>query len=278
VFIDDSPAERGRVREAIGDLVLVPDWPADPTEFSMALLELRCFDAPTISAEDRARVGMYAAERERRIATEQVGSIDDWLATLQIEIKAERLSSTNLARASQLFNKTNQINLSTRRLSEDELMQWSEAGNRMVWTFRVSDRYGDSGLTGIVSIETESDTARIIDFLMSCRVMGREVEEAMVFTAVEYVRTQMGAHRIVAELIPTDRNRPCLDFWHRSGLEEREKNRFYWEPMRPYPKPRFIKLTQFESESSSTCRDERPAFTAELPCAKGPAVREVPET
>ncbi len=251
VFIDDNPAERGRVREAFGDRVLVPEWPSDPADFSTALLDLRCFDSPRISAEDRTRAGMYAAERERRVAAEQVGSVEAWLATLQIEVRAERLSSTNLVRASQLFNKTNQINLSTRRLSEEQLRKWSDQPNRMVWTFRVSDRYGDSGLTGIISIETENETSRIVDFLMSCRVMGRKVEEAMVYTAVEYVRTQTSAKRIAAQFIPTDRNRPCLDFWWRSGFEEKEKHWFHWEPIRPYPIPQFIKLVEAGFESHS---------------------------
>ena len=243
VFIDDNPVERGRVREAIGDRVLVPDWPEDPAEFSTALLELRCFDAPVISSEDRARSAMYAAERERRAEAQQVGSLEDWLATLGTEVRAEPLSPANLARAGQLFNKTNQMNLATRRLSEDELRRWSEADNRRLWTFRVSDRYGDSGLTGIISIESEGDTAKIVDFLISCRVMGRRVEEAMVHTAVEYARVKTGAKRVVAEFIPTERNGPCLDFWQRSGFEQRMKHSFLWEPMRPFPAPQFVKLT-----------------------------------
>jgi FkbH-like protein len=249
VFIDDSAVERGRVRDALGGRVLVPDWPADPTEFSAAVSELRCFDVPTITKEDRARAGMYAAERERRLAAENVRSLDDWLEALQIEVRAERLSSANLVRASQLFNKTNQINLSTRRLSQDELTKWSEARNRAMWTFRVSDRYGDSGLTGLISTESEGDTIKVVDFLMSCRVMGRHIEEAMVFTAVEHARKQKGARRVLAEFIPTERNQPCLDFWRRSGFEERGGYQFCWEPLRSFPAPQFVKLIGAESEA-----------------------------
>ena len=251
VFIDDNPAERGRVREALGDRVLVPEWPADPADYSATLMALRCFDAPAISAEDRGRVRMYADERERRIAINESGSLEDWLKTLQIEVQVERLALTNIERASQLLNKTNQMNLSTRRLSEGGLMNWAEAENRMVWTFRVSDRYGDSGLTGIISIETEDDTTRIVDFLMSCRTMGRSVEEAMVSTAVEYVCNQTLPRRIIATFVPTDRNRPCLDFWRRSGFDEREPNSFYWEPVRPYPAPDYVKLLHCQSPSAN---------------------------
>ena len=250
VFIDDNPAERGRVREAFGGRVLVPEWPQDAAEFSTALLELRCFDTPALSAEDRARATMYAAERERRTASESAASPEAWLATLQIEVTAENLSAVNLARAAQLFNKTNQMNLATRRLSENELKGWASAPNRRMWTFRVTDRFGDSGLTGILSVETKGDTARIADFVMSCRVMGRRVEEAMLHTAVEHARTQPGVKRVVAQFLPTERNRPCLEFWERSGFEPSADHLFRWEPLRPYPKPDFIKLTRPASDPS----------------------------
>ena len=242
VFIDDNPAERARVREAFEDRVLVPEWPADPSEYSTALLELQCFDTPIVSTEDRARTEMYAAERERHEAYEEVGSLEAWLATLEMEVRVENLSRSNLSRAAQLLNKTNQMNMSTRRLAEDELMAWARPECRRVWTIRVADRFGDSGLTGIISIETEGETTRIVDFLMSCRVMGRCVEETMVFLAVEHARRLKGVKQMVAKLLPTERNRPCAEFWQRSGFEEQESNCFCWELARPYPKPAFIKL------------------------------------
>ena len=236
------------MREAFAGRILVPEWPLDPAEFSTALLELRCFDTPAVSAEDRARATIYAAERERRTASESAASPDVWLETLQIDVTAESLSAVNLARAAQLFNKTNQMNLATRRLSENELKAWASAPNRRVWTFRVTDRFGDSGLTGILSVEIKGDTAQIADFVMSCRVMGRRVEEAMVHTAVEHARAEPGVKRVVAQLLPTERNRPCLEFWQRSGFEGREGNCFHWDPIRPYPRPDFIKLVKADLE------------------------------
>ena len=221
VFIDDNPAERGRVREALPE-VLVPDWPADRMLYASALLSLRCFDAPAISREDRQRTAMYAAERERRTLQSTLGSAADWLRSLEVRVQVEPLHEANLTRTAQLLNKTNQMNLSTRRLTESELLAWANQPGRVLWTFRVSDRFGDSGLVGIVSLETEGERARIVDFVLSCRVFGRAIEETMVHVAVDHARA-LGAHEVRAEYLPTAKNKPCLEFWQqRSGFRQRE--------------------------------------------------------
>jgi FkbH-like protein len=240
VFLDDNPAERSRVREALPD-VLVPELPADPTMLASSVFSLRCFDTPAISQEDRARVGMYAAERRRREALPQVGSIEEWIASSRIEVAAEPLQAADMARAVQLLNKTNQMNLSTRRLSESELMAWLGAGRRCLWTVRVRDRFGDYGLTGLVSLTIEGPTARIVDFVLSCRVMGRRVEECMVHLAVA-AAYGWGAREVVAEHRPTARNLPCLRFWETSGFERHDEHEFRWRVRAPYPPPRDVTL------------------------------------
>ena len=121
VFIDDSAIERERVRTAIPE-VLVPEWPDDPARFREALGSLRCFDSPFLTEEDRRRTAMSAAERSRRCrVSTAVASVEDWLQSLDISVTVEMLSDGNLDRAVQLFNKTNQMNLATRRLSKPEL-------------------------------------------------------------------------------------------------------------------------------------------------------------
>src|SRR5439155_12335873 len=181
VFLDDNPVERARVREVLPD-VLVPELPANPMEFKAALQQLRCFDTPVISSEDQTRTGMYVSERQRRAAQAHISSLDQWLESLQMEVVAEPLSETNLDRATQLFNKTNQMNLSTRRLTKEELWSWSRENGNSMLVFRVSDKFGDYGLVGIASFRLEAGSqtdARIVDFILSCRVMGRKVEETM---------------------------------------------------------------------------------------------------
>lgn len=218
VFIDDNPAERDRVKEALPD-VLVPDWPLDPTQYVTALRALDCFDSVAISQEDRARTAMYVAERERRDVRTQTTSSDDWLTRLDTRLLVAPVSAANLTRVTQLFNKTNQLNLSTRRLSEAEILDWTQTPGRVMLTISASDKFGDMGLVGIVAIEAQADKARITDFILSCRVMGRKVEDAMLHLAAIEAR-QLGAGQLEATYLPTLRNRPTLDVFQASDLDE----------------------------------------------------------
>lgn len=248
VFIDDNPSERGRVREALPQ-VLVPEWPSDPLRYAATLRSMDVFDLPSLNREDRDRARMYAAERERKEARSAVGSVDDWLRSLEIRVTAEPLSETNLPRAAQLLNKTNQMNLSTRRLTEGELQRWAADPLHRLWTLRVEDRFGDYGLTGIVSLvlEPEGGRARILDFILSCRVFGRQVEETMVHVAAEAARAQ-GATELVATLVPTEKNAPCRTFWiERSGFEAGNAGTFRRPAQPAYPAPDFVTLVHLDT-------------------------------
>lgn len=222
VFLDDNRVERGRVREALPE-VLVPEWPADPTLYPMALASLRCFDSPRISAEDRERNAMYATERVRTAERSQFSSLDSWLEDLGVRVQFERLSQGNIARATQLLNKTNQLNLRTRRLSEVEFLRWSQEAGNEVWTASVSDRFGDSGLTGLVAISVDGETARVEDFVLSCRVMGRRVEDAMTWVAATRARAG-GATTLVAEILPTKKNMPTRRYLDESAFARVESS------------------------------------------------------
>ena len=240
VFIDDNPFERARVREALPE-VLVPEWPEDKLAYTSTLLSLRCFDTPSRTAEDAARTEMYVSDRKREELRTQVSSLDEWLLSLGLRVRIERLNAANLARTTQLLNKTNQLNLSTRRLTEPELTQWAETNGNWLWTLSVSDRLGDAGLTGILSLQADGTVGRVVDFVLSCRVMGRRVEETMVHLAVDTART-LSLEQIVADLIPTKKNGPCLEFWQRSGFHREGATRFTWDARQEYPLPGVISL------------------------------------
>ena len=241
VFIDDHPVERARVREALPE-VLVPDWPSDPMLYKTALLSLTCFNAPSTSSEDAKRTEMYVSDRQRMSLRREVGSAQDWLSTLDTKIKAEDLNEINLQRTTQLLNKTNQMNLTTRRMSEPELSDWTRHPDHHLWTFRVSDKFGDSGLTGIISLTVEDEAGRIVDFVLSCRVLGRNVEETMLLTVVQQAR-RLGLEKIVATYVPTSKNRPCLDFWKRSKFATGKNSRsFRWNVRDDYPTPKHVQI------------------------------------
>jgi len=243
VFLDDNPVERARIAAALPD-VMVPGLPKDKMLYPSALHRLDCFDSPTVSTEDRKRAAFYSAERERRtnfMRADDVGSLDEWLHTLQITVQAEPINDINRKRAGQLLNKTNQMNLTTRRMTETELDAWTNAHSREFWTFRVSDKFGEAGLTGIASVERIGDEAVITDYVLSCRIIGKRVEEAIVHQIAESAR-KLGAKTLKAIYKPTLKNQPCLDFWRSSGFDHEGENIFVWDLRKPYPKPAAIEL------------------------------------
>ncbi|MBK9751001.1 MAG: HAD-IIIC family phosphatase [Chloroflexi bacterium] len=246
VFLDDNPAERARVRDMLPD-VLVPELPEDPMLYVKTLLSLGVFDAPTLTAEDAERTKMYVTDRQRTALKTEIGSLDDWLQTLGVRVEVAPLNASTLPRTAQLFNKTNQLNLSTRRMGDADLMAWAHEPNHRLWTVSVTDKFGDLGLTGIISLEVEGDRGRIVDYVLSCRVMGRKVEETMLAVAVDYARS-LGLREVVAVYRPTAKNKPTLDFFKRSGFAYVEDTQtFTWATNDPYPVPKGIELAVGET-------------------------------
>ena len=250
VFIDDIPTHRARVKEALPE-VYVPEWPEDKMLYESTLLGLSCFDMPMISSEDLSRSRMYASERERKSLKFSRNSYEEWLKTLGIKVSVEEINSVNIQRTVQLLNKTNQMNLTTRRLSEEEFRRWAREPNHWARVIRVSDKFGDSGLTGIISLDIAGNKGRIIDFVLSCRVIGRKIEEMMTYILWRYCH-ESGLSELYADFIPTAKNQPCLDFWKGSGFAfNGEKNQFTWKVQKKYTLPSFIQLDMPSPDSGS---------------------------
>jgi len=236
-----DPVERSRVRKPLPE-ISVPEWPDDKTLYENMLYGLRCFDAPSVSREDIQRTKMYALERQKSDLKKSIGSMDEWLKSLDMQIEIEEFNRINIQRIVQLLNKTNQMNLTTRRMDEKELLSWVSEENRKLWTFRIRDRFNDSGLVGILSVETSGMIGRIVDFVLSCRVMGRKVEETMLYIAIDHARS-LGMEKIRAEYVPTGKNIPCFEFWKGSGLSyHKADNHFVWHVKDKYAPPKCIKL------------------------------------
>lgn len=247
VFLDDNPVERARIREAFPD-VLVPELPEDKRLYSQTLLSLDCFSKPAITAEDKERVKMYTIERKRSEVRSEATSFEQWLEGLEMVVNVSPLDGNNIVRVVQLLNKTNQMNLATRRLTESELTAFASRAGTKTFAIRVTDRFGDSGLTGVLSVETDGQSATITDFVLSCRVMGRHVEESMLHTAVHWAR-QAGLKSVKAFYRPTARNQPCLEFFRRSGFTEVSEHQFIWDATSAYPREQAIKLISTDKNS-----------------------------
>ena len=240
LFIDDNPAERARVREALPGL-LVPEWPTDPALYTEALSQLGCFELPSLSIEDRQRTQMYTAERDRRATRQSVGSIDAWLARLGTQLTVSSVGEDNITRVAQLFNKTNQLNLTTRRLSSGEILAWSANKNRSMLAVSLEDIFGAMGLIGVISAETCEGQGKVIDFILSCRAMGRGVEAALLYLAHGALQ-QLGAEKMEVEYVPTDRNRPTLEVLLKSDLRPVAANHFSFDIKEDYAKPEWIAI------------------------------------
>jgi len=241
VFLDDNPSERDRVRSAFPQ-VLVPELPKDPLEYPRLIRRLRCFDAPVISEEDRKRTELYRSERERRLEKTTVGSLDQWLHSLDLTVSVESIKEQSLARAIQLLNKTNQMNLSTRRMTESQISDWAQQAGRYLRVFRVEDKFGDYGLCGLGSLEWgSSGEAHLCDFLLSCRVMARGVEESMLY-ALAKIAKQQGAQTVLAKRSPTEKNKPCLDWFDALEMSRLEGDHYHIDLSKLKTSPKHINL------------------------------------
>jgi len=240
VFLDDSPFERARVQEAL-PMVLVPEMPSEPMEVPQFVASLRCFDNPVISNEDRTRTAMYVADRKRTVSKEQAHSLGDWLANLGLEIDIRDVNKVTMDRTLQLFQRTNQMNLSTRRLTRGELVDWLAQGERRLWTFSVADRFGDYGLCGIVSVESSDAGTTIRDFVVSCRVLGRGVEDTMLAVAAQYAGAR-GDAKLMAGFVPSPKNKPIQRWLSEQPSATSDGNLFLFQSSAVATVPRHVGL------------------------------------
>ena len=224
VFLDDSPFERARVQEALPE-VLVPELPKDPTDYNTFLSKLRCFDKTQVTDEDKSRSNLYKSESKRIKLKQQLKSLSDWIKTLNLTIVIENIKNENTPRAVQLFNKTNQMNLSTRRLSEQEFNHWVKVDSNNLWTIRAADKFGDYGIIGILSISTKNNIATLVDFILSCRVVGRYIEETMIEFLKEFCQ-ENNVNKIKGKYNKTDKNSLCYNFLNKLQLIDNNQYSF----------------------------------------------------
>lgn len=219
VFLDDNPVERARVRAELPQ-VLIPEMPTDPALYRAALLDLNVFDNLALTEEDRNRNKQYAEQKARADyeSTFSTGSLDEYLAGLDIVVDIAPATDLTLPRIAQLTNKTNQFNLTTRRYSEAQIEEMLARG-WLVYGMAVDDRFGSNGLTGVaIAYPAGPDTWEIDSFLMSCRVMGRGVETALLAEIAAQAHTS-GARYLTGKYIPTPKNSPVVDFYSRHNFE-----------------------------------------------------------
>ena len=154
VFVDDSPVERARIRQSL-PLVAVPELPKDVAHYVRCLADAGYFEAVAFTSEDRQRTDQYAANAEREALFELSGSLDDFLRDLQMSVVFGQFTAADLVRITQLFNKTNQFNTTTRRYTAEEVANFAAANETMTLQFRLLDKYGDNGLVSAMILRPD---------------------------------------------------------------------------------------------------------------------------
>lgn len=237
VMLDDNPAERAQLRAAL-PAVAVPELPNDPAWFSWYLLAAGYFEAVSFTKEDELRAASYVANAQRAAVQAGARSLGDYLASLEMSLSVRRFDSSGRARVAQLINKTNQFNLTTRRLSELQVQEIEQDGERIALQCRLTDRFGDMGMIGIVTARRSGDAVEVEDWLMSCRVLGRKVEEAMCAALVDEVRARRMCN-IKARYLPTPKNAMVREHFDRLGFslvrEETDGTRHYFATVDSLP-------------------------------------------
>ncbi len=216
VFVDNDPAERALIAHLIPD-VLVPEWPSEPALYARALREIASLDTLRITQEDRARTAFYEDEARRRAVRSSRHSLRDYYEALAMEASVEPVSSASLARASQLTLRTNQFNLTLRRFTEAELSALAASRHHVSCLLSLRDRFGEAGQVAFAVLALHGEVARVEVFLVSCRVLGRGVEDFLLAQLVEEARSR-GAERLVGVYVRAERNAQAADFYERHGF------------------------------------------------------------
>jgi len=215
-FFDDNPIEREDVRQHVPEVSVI-DVPTSPLNFVDALFESGLFDVSIRSDEDAERSSYYGNEVRRKALRESVGSMEEFLTGLEMQFTMGTVGPETIARATQLISKTNQFNLTTRRHSQSKLQRMVDADACDVLWARLADRYGESGIIGVTIVQYAGSEATIDSFLMSCRVMNRRVEQAMLCELLERA-IDRGCTAITGSYIETNRNHIVRDFYLKSGF------------------------------------------------------------
>ncbi|RQR46968.1 MULTISPECIES: HAD family hydrolase [unclassified Burkholderia] len=220
VFLDDNPVERNLVRTTLPE-VAVPELPDDPSLYARTLAAAGYFESLAFLPEDQKRADMYQDNARRVALRSQAGDMDAYLRSLDMKIDFAPFDDTGRARIVQLINKSNQFNLTTRRYTDAEIHALEGDGRVFTLQVRLTDTFGDNGMISVVICrpdERAPSTWQIDSWLMSCRVLGRQVEQMVLREVLQHAR-QRDVTRVIGRYIPTDRNALVKDHYAKLGFE-----------------------------------------------------------
>jgi FkbH-like protein len=217
VFVDDNPVECEAIRQQLPEVAVLSAPVEEPWRLVEILAQQSFFDTTIVTDDDLNRVGEYKAQAQRAQLESSASNRDEFLASLNIVCTFQSALQAPLSRAVQLLAKTNQFNVTTRRRSAAEVEEF--AANGQAWVIRVRDRFGDAGVVGLALARNQGNACHIDSFLLSCRVIGRGIETALLAFIADNAQ-RAGATRIVGEFIPTKKNAPSASFYPDHGFTQ----------------------------------------------------------
>jgi len=252
VFVDDNPAEIEIVRQFAPEVTTILLGP-DPSEYVAQLQDCRLFELRSLTAEDVERTKQYQSEARRKEFQANVADMDSYLESLEMEAAITEFVTVDVPRLAQLINKSNQFNLTTRRRTEADILALMRDPACVGFSMRLKDRFGDHGLISIVIGQVTGATMEIDTWLMSCRVLKRQVEEE-VLNELARLAVKRGCARLEGLYLPTAKNEMVRDFYARMGFtltSENEKLREFELILKNFqPIPTKMKVTRRAYESN----------------------------
>ena len=223
VFLDDNPFERNLVRTEL-PAVTVPELPKDPADYVNYVRSLNLFETASFSGEDNKRTKRYQEEANRVSTKQSFKSIDGYLQSLEMKANAGAFTDFSLPRIAQLTQRSNQFNLRTIRFTEEDIRRMQKEDNYITFQVALADKYGEYGLISVVIGEKRGDELFLNTWIMSCRVLKRDVEKFVLNQLVNSCK-QEGITQIIGEYIPTAKNGIVKDHYKNLGFKEKET---YW--------------------------------------------------
>ncbi len=240
IFVDDSDHECAAVRQRLPQVEVV-QTPARPVDVPACLEHVARLEVLSLTAEDLVKTEMYAQERRRREMKEQVEAggtgAGDYLASLEMKMQVSFNKAAHLARLSQMTQKTNQFNLTTRRYNEQRMQEFIAGAEWLVADFSLEDVFGHSGIAGLAVLRlVDEQHAELDTLLMSCRVIGRHAESAFLHCLLRELAAK-GVNEVVADFLPTAKNELAKTFLPDQGFEPGADGRYRWHLGDKSPQP-----------------------------------------
>ncbi len=224
VFIDDDPFNIELVKTQLPSVTCIL-LPKEPSSYPLLIKTLKLFDTLNLTEEDYARGKMYAEDKTRKENLKSFKNYADFLMSLNLTIAVKEADSFTIPRISQMSLRTNQFNMTMKRYSEADITKIVQNPEYKIYWMTVKDKFGDYGIAGACIVQIDKKQAIVDSFFMSCRVLGKEIENAFICKVMSNLK-QNGVETIKTFTIPTNENKAFLDFYIKTGFTKKGKNNF----------------------------------------------------